>query len=136
MPDAMVTPLVKFILFLRNIIELAITLVCLLFVYLMLQVHIGFYSAYYNTTLRCEILKSVQWARKTYGRLPINVVGHSMGGALASFCALDLSVSTFEPSGSSCVTQTCLIHNSGHFRFYYGILWKYMRNQFSLEPCN
>uniref|UniRef100_A0A453HWN1 Fungal lipase-type domain-containing protein n=1 Tax=Aegilops tauschii subsp. strangulata TaxID=200361 RepID=A0A453HWN1_AEGTS len=56
------------------------------------QVHHGFYSAYYNTTLRHEILKSVQWAWKTYGRLPINVVGHSMGGALASFCALDLSV--------------------------------------------
>jgi acetyl esterase/lipase len=59
----------------------------------MLQVHHGFYSAYYNTTLRHEILKSVQWAWKTYGNLPINVVGHSMGGALASFCALDLSVS-------------------------------------------
>ncbi|VAH91979.1 unnamed protein product [Triticum turgidum subsp. durum] len=51
------------------------------------MVHHGFYSAYYNTTLRHEILKSVQWAWKTYGRLPINVVGHSMGGALASFCA-------------------------------------------------
>lgn len=56
------------------------------------MVHHGFYSAYYNTTLRHEILKSVRWAWKTYGRLPINVVGHSMGGALASFCALDLSV--------------------------------------------
>ncbi|CAM0874088.1 unnamed protein product [Alopecurus aequalis] len=56
------------------------------------MVHHGFYSAYYNTTLRHEILKSVQWAWKTYGKLPINVVGHSMGGALASFCALDLSV--------------------------------------------
>ncbi|KAM0913867.1 hypothetical protein ACQ4PT_011891 [Festuca glaucescens] len=56
------------------------------------MVHHGFYSAYYNTTLRHEISKSVQWAWKTYGKLPINVVGHSMGGALASFCALDLSV--------------------------------------------
>ncbi|AQK48686.1 Lipase [Zea mays] len=56
------------------------------------MVHHGFYSAYYNTTLRYEILKSIKWARKTYGNLPINVVGHSMGGALASFCALDLSV--------------------------------------------
>ncbi|TKW02200.1 hypothetical protein SEVIR_8G230300v4 [Setaria viridis] len=56
------------------------------------MVHHGFYTAYYNTTLRHEILKSIQWARKTYGKLPINVVGHSMGGALASFCALDLSV--------------------------------------------
>ncbi|CAO2149992.1 unnamed protein product [Urochloa humidicola] len=55
------------------------------------MVHHGFYTAYYNTTLRHEILKSIQWARKQYGKLPINVVGHSMGGALASFCALDLS---------------------------------------------
>jgi hypothetical protein len=30
-----------------------------------------------------------------YGNLPINVVGHSMGGDLASFCALDLFVSIF-----------------------------------------
>lgn len=61
----------------------------------MLQVHHGFYSAYYNTTLRNEILKSIKWARQRYGKLPINVVGHSMGGALASFCALDLSVSIY-----------------------------------------
>jgi putative lipase involved disintegration of autophagic bodies len=71
----------------------------LLAVSLLLQVHHGFYTAYYNTTLRFEILKSIKWARKTYGKLPINVVGHSMGGALASFCALDLSVCTFRPSG-------------------------------------
>ena len=69
----------------------------------MLQVHHGFYSAYYNTTVRHEILKSVQWAWKTYGKLPINVVGHSMGGALASFCALDLSVSPYVQSASSLV---------------------------------
>jgi pimeloyl-ACP methyl ester carboxylesterase len=61
----------------------------------MLQVHHGFYSAYHNTTLLYEILKSIKWARKMYGNLPINVVGHSMGGDLASFCALDLFVSIF-----------------------------------------
>lgn len=93
MPDAMVTPLVKLLLMFRVLIELEITCVCLLLVCLMLQVHHGFYTAYYNTTMRHEILKSIKWARKTYGNLPINVVGHSMGGALASFCALDLSVS-------------------------------------------
>jgi pimeloyl-ACP methyl ester carboxylesterase len=49
--------------------------------------------------MRYEILKSIKWARKTYGDLPINVVGHSMGGALASFCALDLSVSVFNVLG-------------------------------------
>jgi len=49
--------------------------------------------------MQYEILKSIKWARKIYGNLPINVVGHSMGGALASFCALDLSVSIFNVLG-------------------------------------
>jgi hypothetical protein len=31
--------------------------------------------------------------KKTYGNLLVNVVGHSIGGDLASFCALDLFVS-------------------------------------------
>jgi hypothetical protein len=61
----------------------------------MLQIHHGFYSTYNNTTLLYEILKSIIWARKTYGNLPVNVVGHSTGGDLASFCALDLFVSIF-----------------------------------------
>ncbi|PWZ07365.1 Lipase [Zea mays] len=56
----------------------------------MLQVRHGFYSAYNNTTLLYEILKSIKWARKTYVTLLVNVVGHSTGGDLASFCALDL----------------------------------------------
>jgi hypothetical protein len=90
---------------------------------LILQVHHGFYSAYYNTTLRHEISKSVQWAWKTYGKLPINVVGHSMGGALASFCALDLSVSTIEQSASLCVTVL------GHAGFCCcGLLCKHMQD--------
>uniref|UniRef100_A0A804Q5A1 Fungal lipase-type domain-containing protein n=1 Tax=Zea mays TaxID=4577 RepID=A0A804Q5A1_MAIZE len=54
------------------------------------QVNQEFCSADDNTTLIYEILKSIKWARKTYGNLPVNVVGHSIGGDLASFCALDL----------------------------------------------
>ncbi|KAL5682736.1 hypothetical protein ACJX0J_009121, partial [Zea mays] len=53
-------------------------------------VHHRFYSAYDNTTLLYEILKSIKWARKIYGNLPVNVVGHYIGGDLASFCALGL----------------------------------------------
>ncbi|KAL5654228.1 hypothetical protein ACJX0J_033547, partial [Zea mays] len=53
-------------------------------------VHHRFYSAYDNTTLLYEIQKSIKWARKTYENLPVNVVGHSIGGDLASFCALGL----------------------------------------------
>ena len=55
--------------------------------------HHGFYSAYHNTTLRPGIVSAVQEARELYGDIPVMVTGHSMGGAMASFCALDLTVS-------------------------------------------
>ncbi|XP_042447144.1 lipase ZK262.3-like isoform X2 [Zingiber officinale] len=56
------------------------------------MVHHGFYSAYHNTTLRQGILNAIQRAIDIYGNISIFVTGHSMGGALASFCALDLAV--------------------------------------------
>lgn len=56
------------------------------------QVHHGFYSAYHNTTVRPGILDAVERAKELYGDLQIMVTGHSMGGAMASFCALDLIV--------------------------------------------
>ncbi|CAL9781634.1 unnamed protein product [Musa acuminata subsp. burmannicoides] len=56
------------------------------------MVHHGFYSAYHNTTLRPGIVSAVQEARELYGDIPVMVTGHSMGGAMASFCALDLTV--------------------------------------------
>ncbi|CAA7388608.1 unnamed protein product [Spirodela intermedia] len=60
------------------------------------MVHHGFYSAYHNTTLRPGILTAVQRAKKIYGNIGIMVTGHSMGGAMASFCALDLAVNLGE----------------------------------------
>lgn len=56
------------------------------------QVHHGFYSAYHNTTVRPGILDAIDRAKELYGDLQIMVTGHSMGGAMASFCALDLVV--------------------------------------------
>ncbi|KAI3962329.1 hypothetical protein MKX01_005331, partial [Papaver californicum] len=55
-------------------------------------VHHGFYSAYHNTTIRPCLLNAVRRAKRLYGDTPIMVTGNSMGGAMASFCALDLSV--------------------------------------------
>ncbi|XP_068658763.1 probable feruloyl esterase A isoform X1 [Aristolochia californica] len=55
-------------------------------------VHHGFYSAYHNTTLRPCVLNAVKRAKELYGELGVMVTGHSMGGAMASFCALDLTV--------------------------------------------
>ncbi|KAJ8623158.1 hypothetical protein MRB53_031687 [Persea americana] len=60
------------------------------------MVHYGFYSAYHNTTLRPRVLLAVQRAKELYGDLGIMVTGHSMGGAMASFCALDLAVNQGE----------------------------------------
>nr|CAB3465436.1 unnamed protein product [Digitaria exilis] len=56
------------------------------------KVHSGFYSAYHNTTLRDGVVSGIQKTRGFYGSIPIMVTGHSMGGAMASFCALDLVV--------------------------------------------
>lgn len=57
------------------------------------MVHRGFYSGYHNTTLRPAIIDAVDRAKKFYGEnINIMVTGHSMGGAMAAFCALDLVV--------------------------------------------
>lgn len=54
--------------------------------------HHGFYTAYHNTSLRPGILSAVEAAKELYGDIKIMVTGHSMGGAMAAFCALDLMV--------------------------------------------
>lgn len=56
------------------------------------MVHHGFYSSYHNTTLRHGILSAVRKIKESYGNIHIIITGHSLGGALASFCALDLTV--------------------------------------------
>ncbi|KAG0517834.1 hypothetical protein BDA96_09G123400 [Sorghum bicolor] len=56
------------------------------------KVHSGFYSAYHNTTMRDGVVRGIKSTRELYGDVPIMVTGHSMGGAMASFCALDLVV--------------------------------------------
>ncbi|OEL12621.1 hypothetical protein BAE44_0026365 [Dichanthelium oligosanthes] len=56
------------------------------------KVHAGFYSSYNNTLLRPAIRNAVRKARKLYGDVDIIVTGHSMGGAIASFCVLDLAI--------------------------------------------
>lgn len=69
------------------------------FVLLWLKVHSGFFSSYNNTILRLAITSAVNKARKSYGDINVIVTGHSMGGAMASFCALDLAVSMPRPKG-------------------------------------
>ncbi|XP_009606863.1 lipase-like isoform X1 [Nicotiana tabacum] len=58
----------------------------------MVRVHHGFYSSYHNTTIRPGVLNAVKRAKELYGDIQIIVTGHSMGGAMAAFCALDLRV--------------------------------------------
>jgi predicted lipase len=59
---------------------------------LCLKVHSGFFSSYNNTILRLAITSAVHKARQSYGDINVIVTGHSMGGAMASFCALDLAI--------------------------------------------
>ncbi|KAJ7534186.1 hypothetical protein O6H91_13G083100 [Diphasiastrum complanatum] len=56
------------------------------------MVHHGFYSAYHNTTLRPRLIVAIQSLILKRPELPIMITGHSMGGAMAAFCALDLTV--------------------------------------------
>lgn len=56
------------------------------------MVHHGFYNAYHNTTLRPGVIDGVKRAKELFGDLDIIVIGHSMGGAMAAICALDLTV--------------------------------------------
>lgn len=56
--------------------------------------HHGFYYAYHNTTIRPVVINAVERAKELYGEIPILVTGHSMGGAMAAFCGLDLKVLT------------------------------------------
>ncbi|XP_052206614.1 lipase-like isoform X3 [Diospyros lotus] len=56
------------------------------------MVHHGFYSSYHNTTIRPGIVNAVKQAKEMYGEINVMVTGHSMGGAMAAFCGLDLMV--------------------------------------------
>ncbi|KAL6517183.1 hypothetical protein OROHE_017889 [Orobanche hederae] len=60
------------------------------------MVHHGFYTAYHNTSLRPAVLNAVQKVKELYGDIKIMVTGHSMGGAMAAFCGLDLLLSLGE----------------------------------------
>eukprot|EP00246_Nothoceros_aenigmaticus_P018769 TRINITY_DN9991_c0_g1_i1.p1 TRINITY_DN9991_c0_g1~~TRINITY_DN9991_c0_g1_i1.p1 ORF type:complete len:317 (-),score=21.71 TRINITY_DN9991_c0_g1_i1:195-1145(-) len=56
------------------------------------MVHSGFYTAYHNSSLRPGIIDAVEAIQRKRKDLSFMVTGHSMGGAVASFCALDLAV--------------------------------------------
>lgn len=54
------------------------------------MVHRGFYTAYHNTTLRPRVMAAVMGILQDVDGLDVYVTGHSMGGAMAAFCSLDL----------------------------------------------
>lgn len=82
-----------------NFYDFSKQLTCALLSHIMLsfllQVHHGFYSAYNNTLLRSAVLTAVQQAKEFYGDVKVIVTGHSMGGAIAAFCGLDIHVTPF-----------------------------------------
>lgn len=68
----------------------------------MWQVHRGFYTAYHNTTLRPRVTAAVMRIQQEIYGLNIFVTGHSMGGAMAAFCSLDLVVCLISSAGTFC----------------------------------
>ncbi|TYI64264.1 hypothetical protein E1A91_D09G076100v1 [Gossypium mustelinum] len=85
------------------------------------MVHHGFYTAYHNTTIRPGILYAVKKAKEFYGDLDIMVTGHSMGGAMSSFCALDLTVN-HEAKNVQVITFGQPRIGNAAFASYYGKL--------------
>ncbi|WZY75124.1 hypothetical protein YC2023_021508 [Brassica napus] len=87
------------------------------------MVHHGFYTAYHNTTVRPAVLGAVKRAKKFYGEniSTIMVTGHSMGGAMAAFCGLDLVVNEGEENVQVMTFGQPRIGNAD-FASYYSLL--------------
>ncbi|CAH2072422.1 unnamed protein product [Thlaspi arvense] len=86
------------------------------------MVHHGFYSAYHNTTVRPAVLSAVQRAKISYGaNINIIVTGHSMGGAMATFCGLDLVVNEGEENVQVMTFGQPRVGNAD-FASYYSLL--------------
>lgn len=89
--------------------------------------HHGFYSAYHNTTIRPGVLSAIKRANEMYGDLKVIVTGHSMGGAMATFCGLDLAVIIHKPiliQLSLCVpcSEFARFYFDNHNCFYGGLI--------------
>lgn len=56
------------------------------------QVHRGFYYAYHKSQLRPQVSAEVLRLLAAHPGYSVGVTGHSLGGALASLCGLDLTV--------------------------------------------
>lgn len=90
--------------------------------FVLFQVHHGFYSAYHDTTIQPGILKAIKRAKGLYGDIDIMITGHSMGGAMAAFCGLDLAVSlrkTFLISLYSSSAYVVALHDLSSTGFSY-----------------
>ena len=77
-------------------------------------VHIGFNDAY--TSLQTEIRDHIRQLKSTYPQAPLYVTGHSLGGAMATLCALDLHLNGIHRDpiminfGSPRVGNQCFVH--------------------------
>lgn len=53
-------------------------------------VHTGFVASYNQSTLRANLTEAMKSMQRWHPWAPLYVVGHSLGGALATLCALDM----------------------------------------------
>uniref|UniRef100_A0A061RNW9 Alpha beta-hydrolase n=1 Tax=Tetraselmis sp. GSL018 TaxID=582737 RepID=A0A061RNW9_9CHLO len=64
------------------------------------RVHSGFFGAYNASTLRPFVSHNVERLLEAHEGAPVTVVGHSLGGALASLCAAELAAGHLVPGRS------------------------------------
>jgi len=56
------------------------------------KVHSGFFRSYNNSALRMNVIGAVLMMMDKHPEAPVHVVGHSLGGAMASICALEMKL--------------------------------------------
>jgi len=57
------------------------------------EVHSGFFRSYNDSILREHVLESVKGMMKQHPGAALHVIGHSLGGAMASICAMEMRLS-------------------------------------------
>lgn len=84
------------------------------------KVHGGFYRSYATTNVRTLVLDSWQRLREQYGSdKKVVVTGHSLGGALATFCALDLKLQHNDTDIQLYTLGSPRVGNEGFFKFFH-----------------
>ena len=101
------------------------------------KVHGGFYRTYATTHVRVLVLESWARLRAKYGTdKKVIVTGHSLGGALATFCALDLKLQHNETDLQLYTLGSPRVGNDNFFTFFHNWIGDSIRvvNNYDIVP--